>query len=130
MAEEQKPVETPVVEVPAAETPAEAAAAEAPAAEPAAAEAPAAEAVAEAPAAEVPAAEPAAPVEEPPKPIEEGVLEAKGTSFPKYVAKKKKKSYFTSLCLMPLTNPFGSTNTLFLGASFTARSSSGSRLTP
>ena len=92
MAEETKPVEVPVAETtaPVAEPAVEAApaAAEPAAAEPAvaAAEATTAEPAAEAaPAAEAPAAE-EAKVEEPPKPIEEGVLEAKGSTFPKYVA--------------------------------------------
>lgn len=108
-----KPVETPAVEAPAAEVPA---AVEAPVVEaaPAAAveevvaapveeaaaavEAPAAEAAAEAPAAteEAPAAAEAA-VEEPvaaPEPIEEGILEAKGTSFPKNFLYTKKFFWF------------------------------------
>ncbi|EFX05661.1 hypothetical protein CMQ_3730 [Grosmannia clavigera kw1407] len=101
MAEEQKPVEVPAVEAPAVEpvvaeaTPAVEVVAETPAAAEPVVEAAAVpvEAAVEEPAAEA-AAAPAEEVKEEVKPIEEGVLEAKGTSFPKKFLYTKKFFWF------------------------------------
>lgn len=99
MAEEQKPVEVPAVEAPTVEAApvVEAPVVETAAAEPAV-EAPAAEAAAE-PTAEAPAA-----AEEPKKeaePIEEGILEAKGSGFPKSFLYTKKFFWFPKEAVTP-----------------------------